>query len=76
MSKVWLIEALPRKRGANELAEEPTGIGGKPNLFSTLRSDQPEATTRTVGRPGARDSSTNPPTVKVRRALYSLPWQN
>jgi hypothetical protein len=30
-------EALAWKRGVNELAKEPTDIGSKPNLFSTLR---------------------------------------
>jgi hypothetical protein len=36
VSKVWLIEALAWKRGANELAWEPTDTGSKPNLFPTL----------------------------------------
>ena len=37
MSKVWLIEALARKQGAKELAEEPTDTGSKLNLSSILR---------------------------------------
>ena len=36
MSRVRLIEALARKRGENKLAKEPTDIGSKSNLPSTL----------------------------------------
>ena len=42
MSKVWLTEALARKRGANEQATTPNDIGSKPNLFSTLRRENGE----------------------------------
>jgi hypothetical protein len=38
VSKVWLIEALARKRGVNELTKRPTDIGSTPNLFSTLQT--------------------------------------
>lgn len=36
MSRVRLIEALAWKRGVNKLAKEPTDIGSKLNLSSTL----------------------------------------
>ena len=38
MSMVWLIEALNRKRRANELANEPTDIGSssEPVPYSSL----------------------------------------
>jgi len=60
MSRVWLIEALAWKQGVNELAKEPTDIGSKPNLFSTLRQGEGE-----TGGQGDRETESKERRVKI-----------